>query len=84
MRPQRILRFRADARFYSFPENMDLRPEGIKPRRQGDSMYNNYLSCEVCGAELTRANQKQYIEMQTGFMHSYCQKCYSEKFPGKK
>ncbi|VVB98936.1 Uncharacterised protein [uncultured archaeon] len=46
-------------------------------------MYNNYLSCEVCGTELTRANQKQYIDLKTGFMHSYCAKCYEEKI-GKK
>lgn len=45
-------------------------------------MYNNYLSCEVCKAELTRANQKQQID-KIGFMHSFCEKCYNEKF-GKK
>jgi hypothetical protein len=43
-------------------------------------MYNNYLSCEVCGTELTRQNQKQQID-NSGFMHSFCAKCYSEKFP---
>jgi len=42
-------------------------------------MYNNYLSCEVCGAELTRTSQKQHID-KAGFIHSFCQKCYSEKF----
>lgn len=41
-------------------------------------MYNNYLSCELCGAELTRANQKQQID-KAGFMHSFCGKCYDEK-----
>ncbi|MFA6214453.1 MAG: hypothetical protein WC717_04215 [Candidatus Micrarchaeia archaeon] len=43
-------------------------------------MYNNYLSCEVCGAELTRANQKQKLD-GAGYTHNYCQKCYSEKYP---
>ena len=43
-------------------------------------MYNNYLSCEVCGSELTRASQKQQID-KAGFMHSFCAKCYAEKFP---
>jgi hypothetical protein len=47
---------------------------------RGAPMYNNYLSCEVCGTELTRANQKQQID-KAGFMHSFCQKCYAEKFP---
>jgi hypothetical protein len=46
----------------------------------GAKMYNNYLSCEVCQTELTRANQKQQID-KAGFMHSYCAKCYAEKFP---
>ena len=41
-------------------------------------MYNNYLSCEVCGTELTRANQKQQLD-KAGFMHSFCEKCYTEK-----
>ena len=41
-------------------------------------MYNNYLSCEVCGTELTRTNQKQDLD-SAGYMHSYCQKCYAEK-----
>lgn len=45
-------------------------------------MYNNYLSCEECGAELSRANQKQKLDSE-GYMHSYCQKCYEEKH-GKK
>ena len=42
-------------------------------------MYNNYLSCEVCGSDLTRTNQKQQID-NAGFMHSYCSKCFTEKF----
>ncbi|MCX6770114.1 MAG: hypothetical protein NT051_05580 [Candidatus Micrarchaeota archaeon] len=46
-------------------------------------MYNNYLSCEVCGTELTRTNQKQQLDSE-GYMHSFCQKCYSDKFPAKK
>lgn len=41
-------------------------------------MYNNYLSCEVCGSELSRQSQKQHID-RSGFMHSFCGKCYSEK-----
>ncbi len=41
-------------------------------------MYNNYLSCEVCKTELTRQNQKQYLD-SAGYMHSYCEKCYGEK-----
>ena len=45
-------------------------------------MYNNYLSCEVCGAELTRASQKQKLD-GAGYTHNYCQKCYSEKYPQK-
>ena len=43
-------------------------------------MYNNYLSCEVCGCELQRSSQKQQID-KAGFMHSFCAKCYAEKFP---
>ena len=43
-------------------------------------MYNNYLSCEVCNAELTRANQKQKLDSE-GYTHNYCQKCYDEKYP---
>jgi hypothetical protein len=49
-------------------------------KNRGAAMYNNYLSCEVCGTELTRANQKQQLD-KAGFMHSFCAKCYSEKFP---
>ncbi|MFA4983089.1 MAG: hypothetical protein WC588_02620 [Candidatus Micrarchaeia archaeon] len=45
-------------------------------------MYNNYLSCEVCKTELTRENQKQHLDSE-GYMHSYCLKCYSEKFQKK-
>lgn len=45
----------------------------------GADMYNNYLSCEKCGAELTRESQKQHLDA-AGFMHSYCEKCYKEKF----
>jgi ribosome-binding protein aMBF1 (putative translation factor) len=47
---------------------------------EGVNMYNNYLSCEVCGAELDKANQKQKLD-GAGYTHSYCQKCYSEKYP---
>jgi hypothetical protein len=47
---------------------------------KGCGMYNNYLSCEVCGAELTRASQKQKLD-GNGYMHSFCQKCHSEKYP---
>ena len=47
---------------------------------KGESMYNNYLSCEVCKVELTRQSQKQKLD-DSGYMHSYCQKCYSEKYP---
>ena len=43
-------------------------------------MYNNYLSCEVCGAELTRANQTQHLD-PAGYTHNYCAKCHSEKYP---
>lgn len=42
-------------------------------------MYNDYLSCEVCKTELTRQNQKQQIDA-AGYMHSYCARCYEEKF----
>jgi len=49
---------------------------------EGVKMYNNYLSCEVCGAELTRATQKQKLD-GAGYTHNYCAKCYSEKYPGK-
>jgi len=42
-------------------------------------MYNNYLACEICGSELTQANQKQNID-SAGYTHSYCTKCYSEKY----
>ena len=45
-------------------------------------MYNNYLSCEVCGAELTRTTQKQKLD-GAGYTHNYCAKCYSEKYPQK-
>ena len=45
-------------------------------------MYNDYLACEECGAELSRGNQKQKID-SSGFMHSYCGKCFAKKF-GKK
>jgi len=65
--------------FIPFLEKENKRPGTAKAKR-GAGMYNNYLSCEVCGAELTRANQKQQID-KAGFMHSFCQKCYSEKFP---
>ncbi|MFA6327927.1 MAG: hypothetical protein WCY41_00610 [Candidatus Micrarchaeia archaeon] len=43
-------------------------------------MYNNYLSCEVCKAELTRENQKQKLDGE-GYTHNYCAKCYAEKYP---
>lgn len=46
-------------------------------------MYNNYLSCEVCKTELTRQNQKQYLD-NAGYMHSFCSKCYAEKGYGQK
>ncbi len=45
-------------------------------------MYNNYLSCEICKTELTRGNQKQQLDSE-GYMHSFCAKCYAEKFPPK-
>ena len=51
-------------------------------RETGVKMYNNYLSCEVCGAELTRVTQKQKLD-GAGYTHNYCQKCYSENYPGK-
>ena len=47
---------------------------------KGVKMYNNYLSCEVCGAELTRTTQKQKLD-GAGYTHNYCEKCYSEKYP---
>ena len=76
MRPQRTP-FRAKAGFYSFAEKYFQ-----KNYLKGVKMYNNYLACEKCGAELTRENQKQQLDSE-GFMHSYCASCYKEKFPNK-
>jgi hypothetical protein len=59
-----------------------LRRKGSKATTKVIFTYNNYLSCEECGAELLRANQKQHLD-SAGYMHSYCQKCYEEK-RGKK
>ncbi|MCX8197617.1 MAG: hypothetical protein N3F07_00250 [Candidatus Micrarchaeota archaeon] len=40
-------------------------------------MYNDYLLCEICRAELTRFSQRQSID-SSGFVHSYCGKCYAK------
>jgi hypothetical protein len=61
-----------------------LRPSNRRPlQTRGAAMYNNYLSCEVCKTELTRQNQKQYLDA-AGYMHSFCSKCYDEKGYGQK
>jgi hypothetical protein len=48
-------------------------------KSEGAHMYNDYLACEVCGAELTQASQRQKLD-SAGYTRSYCAKCYSEKF----
>ena len=77
MRPQRGL-IGAALCFYSFAAKWKKRSKALAQNRRC-YMYNNYLSCEMCKTELTRSNQKQKIDSE-GYMHSYCEKCYSEKF----
>lgn len=43
---------------------------------EGVKMYNNFLQCEKCSAELNRQNQKQMVDRQ-GFTHSYCAECFA-------
>jgi hypothetical protein len=68
--------FRICLSFYFFVEYIAIATKVS----EGVRMYNNYLSCEVCGTELTRQNQKQKLDSE-GYMHSFCAKCYSEKYP---
>lgn len=40
-------------------------------------MYNNFLQCEKCNADLERQTQKQMVDKQ-GFTHSYCAECFAQ------
>ena len=40
-------------------------------------MYNDFLKCETCKKDLTRPEQKQYLDI-LGFTHIFCKDCYDK------